>query len=98
MYNISMPIFALVGSFLTPTAIVGGAAYYLQNEFLTIYEYKLAGAENNVRILQDEVDSLQWDVDNGQATDKDKWLLEQKKKQLEEWKNTTQKIKDGRLV
>jgi hypothetical protein len=96
--HLTLPVVALLGSFITPTALVGAAAFYLDNTFLTIQEYKLAGAENNVRLLQEQVDSLQWDVDHGQATEKDKWLLEQKKQQLQEWQEKTQKIKEGRIT
>jgi peptidoglycan hydrolase CwlO-like protein len=98
MYQLTLPIVAILTSFITPTAIVGAAAFYLDNTFLTIQEYKLAGAENNVRILQEQIDSLQWDVDHDQATEKDKWLLEQKKQQLLEWQSKVQKIKNGRLT
>lgn len=98
VYHLTLPVVALLGSFITPTAIVGAAAYYLDAEYLTIKEYKLAGAENNVRILQEQIDSLQWDVDHDQATEKDKWLLEQKKQQLLEWQSKIQKIKDGRIT
>jgi peptidoglycan hydrolase CwlO-like protein len=98
VYQLTLPIVAILTSFITPTAIVGAAAFYLDNTFLTIQEYKLAGAENNVRILQEQIDSLQWDVDHDQATEKDKWLLEQKKQQLLEWQSKVQKIKNGRLT
>ncbi len=98
VYHLTLPVVALLGSFITPGAMIGAAAFYLDNTFLTIKEYKLAGAENNVRILQEEIDSLQWDVDHNEATEKDKWLLEQKKKQLLEWQETVSKIKSGRMI
>lgn len=95
--NIS-PTILLLANVLTPTAVGGGIVYYLDHEYLTIQEYRLAGAEGNVQRLQEQIDSLQWDVDNGQANEKDKWLLKQKKKQLEEWKKQVIKIQEGRIA
>lgn len=68
----------------------------IQGPFLTIREWKLAAAESDERQLKGEINSLQWDVDNGQATEKDKWLLEQKKQELDELQGTILKLMTGR--
>lgn len=106
MVKITLPMVTLAASIAFPSGAAGIVIYYLDHEYarqvqggyLTITEYKLAGAETNVQRLQEQVDSLQWDLDNGQATDKDKWLLEQKKKQLLEWQGKISKLKQGRPV
>jgi len=106
MPKLTLPIFTLIASIATPSAVGAGILYWLNNEFtpkvqggyLTVNEYKLAGAESNVQRLQTEIDSLQWDVDHGQATDKDKWTLDQKKKQLLEWKEKISKLQQGRVI
>jgi hypothetical protein len=66
--------------------------------FLTIAEWRLASAESDERALKSQIDSLQWDVDNGQATEKDKWLLEQKKNDLEDLRGDILKLKTGRPI
>ena len=106
MSKISLPMISLVASIVFPTGAAGAVLYWLNHEYtpqvpggyLTVYEYKLAGAENNVQRLQEQIDSLQYDVDAGYASDKDKWLLEQKKKQLTEWKEKISKLKQGRVI
>lgn len=106
MSKVSFPMISLVVSIVFPTGAAGAVLYYLNHEFtpqvpggyLTVYEYKLAGAENNVQRLQEQIDSLQYDVDAGYASDKDKWLLQQKKQQLQMWLEKISKLKQGRVI
>ena len=105
-FKMTMPMLTLIISIVSPPTVGAGIIYWLNNEFtpkvqggyLTVNEYKLAGAESNVQQLQTEIDSLQWDIDNGQATDKDKWTIQQKKKQLLEWKEKISKLQQGRVI
>jgi len=106
MSKISLPMISLVASIVFPTGAAGAVLYWLNHEYtpqvpggyLTVYEYKLAGAENNIQQLQTEIDSLQWDVDHNQASEKDKWTLDQKKKQLLQWQEKISKLKQGRVI
>jgi len=106
MPKLTLPIFTLIASIATPSAVGAGILYWLNHEYtpqvpggyLTVYEYKLAGAENNIQQLQTEIDSLQWDVDHNQASEKDKWTLDQKKKQLLQWQEKISKLKQGRVI
>ena len=73
---------ALVGSMIVGLAVPGGAGlkYYADNEYITVSSQ----VARDIRELKRYIRELEYDRDNGAATEKDLWQLDQLRNDLEE--------------
>lgn len=64
----------------------------IEGPFLTINEWRLAGAEDRESELIERIRSLQYDIDHGLATEKDKWLIEELREDLRQEQQKISKL------
>jgi peptidoglycan hydrolase CwlO-like protein len=91
----------LVASVVTPSAIWTGTAYYLNNEYLTVKEYKLTSAESTIQNIQTQIDDLEDAVQFGTCGSQDRCdAMIRKIKRLErdllEWQTKKNNIQQDR--
>ncbi len=95
------PTMALLASFLTPSAMIGGVTYYLNNEYLTVKEFKLTGAEQTIQSLQTQIDDLEDAIQYKTCGTQDRCdamsrKIKRLKRDLEQWQLKKTNIKEGR--
>jgi peptidoglycan hydrolase CwlO-like protein len=61
-----------------------GFEYYLDHEFLSLDRWEIANAESDKRALKREIRQLEYDVEEGTATEKEAWELKQLEEELED--------------
>ena len=80
---------SIVFGMCTSLLLGGGAAgeYYLQHEYVPIS----ALIERDIRELRSEIRNLEYDRNHGGLTDKEEWLLEQFRDDLEQLESELKK-------
>jgi Tfp pilus assembly protein PilN len=61
-----------------------GLEYWAEHEFLSLDRWEIANAESDKRALKREIRQLEYDVNEGSATEKEEWELQQLEEELED--------------